>query len=93
MKFELKEFDVTYSKDKLVATVCKDEHKVMIINFNEDTNIFNIVSDVALMMVFAELLTEEDIEDVMEVCGIPMENAREELRGMRESMQRAYMAS
>lgn len=93
MKFELKGFDVTYSRDKLMATVYKDEHKVMIVDFKEDTSIYNIVSGIAKLMVFSELLSEDDIKDTMEVCGIPMDNVREELRRMRESMERAFIVS
>ena len=63
------------------------------VDFDEDTDIFNIVAGVALMMVFDGLLTEEDIEDVMEACGIPMENAREELQRMRKSKRRIHIVS
>ena len=93
MKFELKGFDVTYSKEKHTAIVSKDENAVLGVDFDEDTDIFNIVAGVALMMVFDGLLTEEDIEDVMEACGIPMENAREELQRMRKSKHRIHIAS
>lgn len=93
MKFELKGFDVTYSKEKHTAIVSKDENAVMGVDFDEDTDIFNIVAGVALMMVFDGLLTEEDIEDVMEACGIPMENAREELQRMRKSKRKIHIAS
>ena len=93
MKFELNGYDVVFNRDKLMATVYKDEHKVMIVDFDENTSIYNIVGGVALMMAFDGLLSEEDIEDVMETCGIPMENAREELRLMRESKRRIHIAS
>lgn len=93
MKFELKGFDVTYSKEEHTATVSKDEYEVMMVAFDEDPDIFNIVGGVALMMVFDGLLTEEDIEDVMEACGIPMENVREELQRMRKSKRRIHIAS
>ena len=83
MKFELNSYDVVFNRDKLMATVYKDERKVMIVDFDEDTSIYNIVGGVALMMAFDGLLSEEDIEDVIEICGIPMENAREELKLMR----------
>ena len=93
MKFELKGFDVTYSKEERTATVSKDEYKVMMVVFDEDQDIFNIVGGVALMMVFDGLLTEEDIDDVMEACGMPMENVREELQRMRKSKRRIHIAS
>ena len=62
MKFELKGFDVTYSKEKHTAIVSKDENAVMGVDFDEDTDIFNIVAGVALMMAFDGLLSEEDIK-------------------------------
>lgn len=93
MKFEIKDYDVSYNKDNHDAIVYKDGHEVLMVGFHEDASIYSIVSGVAKFLVFAEFLSEDDIKDVMEICGIPMENAREELRRMRESKSRIHIAS
>ena len=84
MKFEIKGYDVDYSKDNGTAMVSLDGEEVMGVHFEENAGLYDIVGGVAICMVSDSLLSEEDIEDVMEACGIPMDNARDEIKRLKK---------
>lgn len=91
MKFELKGYDVTYDKEKSEAVVYKDDYKVMQVGFDAETGIYDIVGGVAVCMVHNKLLAEEDIEDVIDACGMSMDAVREVLQEMRASKRRIFL--
>ena len=93
MRFELKDYDITYDKETCDAIVYKDDHEVMQIGFDPDAGIYDIVSGAAICMVHSKLLETEDIEDVIDACGMSMEAVRELLQKMTASMQRVYFDS
>lgn len=83
MKFEIKGYDVNYSKDNGTAMVSMDGEEVMGVHFEESAGLYDIVSGVAICMVSDSLLAEDDIKDLMKACGIPMENARAEIKRLK----------
>ncbi len=83
MRFELKDYEVEYNKDKQEAVVYKDEIEMISVGFKKPENIFEIVAGVAICMVHNGLLKIEDIADVMDVCGIPLDAAKEEVNNIR----------
>lgn len=83
MRFEIKGYDVNYSKDNGNAMVSRDGEEVMGVHFEDRAGLYDIVGGVAICMVSDNLLSEDDIKDVMEACGIPMENARAEIKRLR----------
>ena len=93
MRFELKGYDITHDKETCDAIVYKDDYEVMQIGFDPNASIFDIVSGVAICMVHNKLLEANDIEDVIEACGMSMEAVRELLREMTASMHRVYFDS
>ena len=68
MTFELKGYDVTYTRDDQTARIYNDGERVLEAKIVGKLNIFEVVRSVALYMVTSELLTEEDISDVLKLC-------------------------
>ena len=68
MTFELKGYDVTYTRDDQTARIYNDGERVLEAKIVGKLNIFEVVRSVALYMVTSELLTEEDIYDVLKLC-------------------------
>ena len=85
MRFEIKGYDVNYSKDNGNAMVSRDGEEVMGVHFEDRVGIYDVVGGVAICMVSDNLLSEDDIKDVMEACGIPMDNVRKEIKRLKEN--------
>lgn len=85
MRFEIKDYDITFRKDDNSAIVSKDGEKVMCVDFDENAGLYDIVSGVAICMAGTRLLSEDDITDILDNCGISVEKAREYIQGFREA--------
>ena len=68
MTFELKGYDITYSRDDQTARIYNDGKSILEARFVGKMNIFEVVRTVAQFMVSKELLTEDDISDVLRLC-------------------------
>ncbi len=85
MQFEIKGYDVSYSKDSGNAMVSRDGEEVMGVHFEDRAGLYDIVGGVAICMVSDGLLSEDDIKDIMKACGIPMDNARKEIKRLKQA--------
>jgi hypothetical protein len=68
MTFELKGYDITYSRDNQTARIYNDGKSILEARFVGKMNIFEVVRTVAQFMVSKELITEDDISDVLRLC-------------------------
>ena len=90
MTFELKGYDITYSRDDQMARIYNDGKSILEARFVGKMNIFEVVRTVAQFMVSKELLTEDDISDVLRLCE---PDDREKRAGARRYGDRAVPVS